>query len=113
LAAGVWDQLLLNKVSCITSNYVLDETATLIARRIGYKFAAQVLRSLYTSSRLEILRPTEEIELRALELFGKYADQKVSFTDCVSFALMQAHHLKRAFSFDRHFDLPGFIRLPF
>lgn len=91
---------------------MLDETANLIGRKIGYKFAAQVIRSLYTSSHLEILRPTQEVELEALDLFGKYADQKMSFTDCTSFALMRANRLSQAFSFDRHFDLPGFIRFP-
>jgi predicted nucleic acid-binding protein len=112
IAAGIWAQLAKNKVPCITSNFVLDETATLIARRAGYNFATQVMRSLYTSSRLEVLRPTQEIELKALDLFGKYADQEVSFTDCTSFVLMHDQRLTEVFSFDRHFDAPGFKRIP-
>ena len=40
------------------------------------------------------------------------ADQEVSFTDCVSFALMREAGIRRAFSFDRHFDLLGFQRSP-
>lgn len=111
-AAKVWSQLLQNKARCITSNFVLDETATLIGRRAGYSFASQVVRSLYTSPRLEILRTTQEIELKALDLFEKYADQKVSFTDCTSFVLMHSHRITQAFTFDRHFDDPGFHRIP-
>jgi predicted nucleic acid-binding protein len=36
----------------------------------------------------------------------------VSFTDCTSFVLMQAHRLTQVFTFDRHFDGPGFSRIP-
>jgi predicted nucleic acid-binding protein len=51
-------------------------------------------------------------ELAALDLFEKLGDQEVSYTDCVSFALMRQAGIGRAFSFDRHFDLLGFERLP-
>ncbi len=47
-------------------------------------------------------------ELQAIELFEKYADQKVSFTDCISFVLMKKAGLNKAFTFDRHFRLAGF-----
>jgi predicted nucleic acid-binding protein len=43
-----------------------------------------------------------------VELFRKFADQKVSFTDCVSFVLMRKQRLTRAFSFDRHYEQAGF-----
>ena len=111
-ATRIWNQLRQNKAHCITSNFVLNETATLIGRRTSYKFASQVVRTLYASPHLEILRVTQEIELKALDLFGKYGDQKVSFTDCTSFSLMQTHRLTQVFCFDRHFDAPGFIRIP-
>ncbi|MGH7198974.1 MAG: type II toxin-antitoxin system VapC family toxin [Planctomycetaceae bacterium] len=55
-----------------------------------------------------MLRPDAEHELEALGLFEKYADQQVSFTDCVSFVLMRRHHVRAAFTFDRHFAFAGF-----
>ena len=97
---------------CFTSNFVLDETFTLLARRTTYAFSAARARSLLTSRLLVVLRPTKDDELAALDLFEKLADQEVSFTDCVSFALMREAGIKRAFSFDRHFDLLGFERSP-
>lgn len=42
------------------------------------------------------------------QLLQKYADQGVSFTDCVSFVLMQKGDIRRVFSFDRHFRIAGF-----
>ena len=87
---------------------MLDETFTLLARRSTYEFAAQRARNLFASESLTILRPDENDELAALEWFQKFADQSVSFTDCVSFVLMDKQRIKRAFSFDRHFKTAGF-----
>ncbi len=44
-----------------------------------------------------------------MDLFEKYADQRVSFTDCISFVLMRRHKIRQVFSFDRHFELAGFV----
>ena len=45
-------------------------------------------------------------------MFAKFADQQVSFTDCVSFVLMRRNRLERAFTFDRHFASAGFEITP-
>jgi len=45
-------------------------------------------------------------------IIRKYADQSVSFTDCVSFALLERHNIKCAISFDRHFAIAGFAVEP-
>jgi hypothetical protein len=103
-----WRTLRNDRRRCFTSNFVLDETITLLARRSTYQFAAERARNLFESTSLSILRPDEHDEFAALELFQKYADQGVSFTDCVSFVLMEKQDIKCAFSFDRHFRLVGF-----
>lgn len=90
-----------------TSNFVLDEAITLISRWAGYRFATERAHAIYNSSALTILRPTVDEEIVALGLLEKLGDQKVSFTDCVSFALMKRHDLRRAFTFDRHFESAG------
>jgi uncharacterized protein len=111
-ALPIWDRIQREKIPCFTSNFVIEETITLLARRSGYAFADRVARVLYASARLEVLRSTRDVEFSALDLFRKYADQEVSFVDCVSFVLMHAHRLTRVFCFDRDFDLPGFSRIP-
>ena len=111
-AVEAWRRLEEHRWRCCTSNFVLDETITLLGRWSSYEFAAARARSLLTSQALEILRPDQSDELEALELFEKMADQAVSFTDCVSFALMRKRRLERAFSFDRHFALAGYTLWP-
>jgi predicted nucleic acid-binding protein len=111
-ALSVWRRIEKGGDRCFTSNFVLDETFTLLARRASYAFAAERARSLLSSRVLVVLRPEKDDELGALDLFEKLADQSVSYTDCVSFALMRRAGIRRAFSFDRHFDLLGFERTP-
>ena len=111
-ALAAWQELRDSPRRCFTSNFVFDETFTLLARRTSYEFAAQRARGLMTSRQLEILRPSHEDESRALDAFEKFADQQVSFTDCVSFVLMKKHRIERAFSFDGHFVLAGFELWP-
>jgi len=39
-------------------------------------------------------------------------DQDFSYTDAVSFVIMKKQKIKKAFSFDKHFQTMGFIGLP-
>ena len=82
VATALWNKIRTTHEHCLTSNFVLDETITLLARRASYLFAAEKARLIYASSALEILRPDSSAELAALDWFEKFADQKVSFTDC-------------------------------
>ncbi len=105
---NLWERLLKAPQKCFTSNFVIDEVLTLLGRRTDNKFAAERARNMLDSNILTILRPSHDVEYEALDLFEKYADQKVSFTDCTSFVLMRKHRITKAFSFDRHFSMAGF-----
>jgi uncharacterized protein len=109
-AQVLWHKISALREPCATSNFVLDETFTLLARRATYAFAAEKARLIYASSALEILRSDSLAERAALIWFEKFADQHVSFTDCVSFALMRVADIQTAFTFDSHFERAGFQR---
>jgi len=111
-AVSVWEKLGSGRENCVTSNFVLDETFTLLGRRAGYGFAVQRAKNIYASQSLTIFRPDRVDEIKALQFFSKYADQHVSFTDCISFVLMKREKINRVFSFDRHFELAGFHVIP-
>lgn len=111
-ALSLWKTLDKNKDKLFTSNFVLDETFTLLGRKAGNQFAAERAKAIVSSEAFTILRPDKSNELEALKFFEKYADQMVSYTDCISFSLMREYKIKRAFTFDKHFDLAGFQTIP-
>ena len=107
-ALEAWAELRTRRRRCMTSNFVLDEALTLLGRRVSYPYAAERAASWWGSDVLAIVRPEERDELAAIELFRKFGDQGVSFTDCVSFALMRRNRVRNAFTFDRSFAAAGF-----
>lgn len=111
-ARGVWNEIHSRRDRLVTSNLIISETYRLIAKRAGHSWATQMVDRIYDSGKIEILRSTGEQELEALSYLRRFVDQGVSFTDTVSFALMRAHGIRRAFTFDRHFDILGFERFP-
>ncbi|HHO55482.1 MAG TPA: PIN domain-containing protein [Trueperaceae bacterium] len=107
-AIRLWNKLETSQQSICTSNFVVDETITLLARKVSYSFAAQKAKLIFSSNILEIIRVDAKLELQAVQLFEKYADQKVSFTDCVSFAIMRQNNIDEVLGFDKHFEYVGF-----
>ena len=96
-----------------TSNYIADEVITLVRNRLGYKVAVEIGQKLWDESIANLIRVTEQDEKKAWEIFVKYHDKTFSFTDCISFALMERVGVTEVFAFDEHFTQYGsFIVLP-
>jgi glutamate synthase domain-containing protein 3 len=55
---------------------------------------------------------TEEDRERAWEIFQKYDDKVLSFTDCTSFAVMKRLEIDTAFAVDHDFQALGYIMVP-
>jgi hypothetical protein len=91
---------------------VINEVLTLLARRTTYAFAAARAKEIYSSGECEILRPTAEDETKAVVYLELYQGQHVSFSDCVSFVLMEREGIRDVFSFDKHFRQAGFVVHP-
>lgn len=107
-AKDLWKKLERSGLPCVTSQFVINEVATLLARWSTPDFAADRVRVLYESRVLSIRRTDAADELAALDLLTKYGDQGIGFTDCTSFVLMRKGKMHRAFTFDRHFRAAGF-----
>jgi len=107
-ARGILARAAQSKARFVTSDYLLDETATLLrARRQGHQSAAffeAVFRS--EACRIEWMNPERFEETR--RFFIKHQDQAWSFTDCFSFYLMRSLSLRDALSSDEHFRHAGF-----
>ena len=72
----------------------------------------RVSTTLTFTRRRGVVRVDETHEALAWQIFEQYADQQFSYTDCTSFAVMQALNLSEAFTADRHFAIMGFTLVP-
>jgi len=98
-AYQAWEQVQNQRRVVVTSHHVIDELATLLARRTDYGFSARKIGQIYASQLVLIERSSATDEQTALAFFQKYADQKVSFTDCISFAMMMRLQIQQVFTF--------------
>ena len=96
----------------VTSNFILDETLTLVRMKLGHETAVRFGHQIRESRIVEVIHITEALEERAWQIFQKYSDKKYSFTDCTSFAVMEGLSVWDAFTFDRHFGAHGFVMHP-
>jgi predicted nucleic acid-binding protein len=101
-----------NASALLTTNYIFDETVTLLGMKLGWTVAAEFGRRLKESTSLLWVNVTPQDEARAWEIFLQYDDQDFSFTDCVSFAVMQRLGIEAAFAFDEHFSTMRFQQVP-
>ena len=96
----------------VTTDYVLDETMTLLQSKKGLEAAVTFIDKIKRSKSIRIFWVSESIFDKALVIFRKTADSHWSFTDCTSFALMKDLTITEAFTLDSHFKQAGFHKLP-
>jgi len=101
LVASIIEEALQQRRPIVVTTFIIAETHALILRRLGRNIAANWLRQAYDS--LIIIRPTEEDERRACEIIFGYSDRDFSFTDAISFAVMERLGTTFALSLDEHF----------
>jgi hypothetical protein len=111
-AAGARDAALEAGTTLVTTDFVLDETLTLMRLRLGLAAARRWWRQIEETRRLR----WEWIEAqrfdKARALFFQYGDKPFSLTDCTSFVVMRELRLLQALTTDRHFRQMGFQVLP-
>ena len=96
----------------ITTDFVVDETLTLIRFRLGLDAADAWWQQIDRSARLRWERIESDRFERARHLFFQYRDKDFSFTDCTSVAIMRELKLTQVITTDRHFHQLGFQMLP-
>lgn len=106
-AKGIWAKIQEEKVLTVTSNYILDESFTLLKKRNGHQVVKKFRDDLAISKNIAVIRVIQDDEAKAWNWFLKDWSN-LSFTDCVSFAVMQRLEMKRVATFDRHFAKAGF-----
>ena len=95
----------------MTTDYIVDETLTLLrargeesrALRMGEEFFSGTLATLYYLTEADIHL--------AWEIFHRFSDKKWSFTDCASKVILDKLNLKYDFAFDHHFRQFGTVNV--
>ena len=86
-----------------TTDYVYDETMTLVMVRTGNKNVAKDISDVMLSPRIEMMLIDDTVLNKARELFFRLFDKRISFTDATTMAVMQQEHIGKIITFDSHF----------
>ena len=100
--------LLASGAHYVTSNFVLDETYTLLRLRAGHHIALELGEEIAQSRLLTVIHVSETLESEAWLIFKRYNDKEFSFTDCTSFGIMRQRNIYEAFTNDHHFEQVGY-----
>ena len=92
----------------VTTDYILDETATLLRARGLTKLLTGFFRLAEESHALSVEWISPGRFSAARKFMLKHLDQEFSFTDCVSFVVMKELRLTDALATDGHFRVAGF-----
>jgi predicted nucleic acid-binding protein len=89
------------------TNYVEAEAHALLVRKLGRALARQWL----LAGGLPVVRALPLEEQRAREILARHTDKDWTLCDAISFAMLDARHIARAFTFDHHFRQYGRIHV--
>jgi len=92
----------------LTTDYIVDESATLLLVRHCHAAAVDLLQSVRNSESLRFEWTTSDRFHAAADFFARHEDKEWSFTDCVSFTLMHELGISDSFTTDHHFRQAGF-----
>ncbi len=92
----------------VTTDYILDETATLLKAR-GYRHLTGLfLETVFLAAACQVVWMDPDHFEQTQQFFLKHQDQDWSFTDCFSFWVMRRLGIRAALTTDGHFRQAGF-----
>jgi len=101
-----------NNTPLITTNFIFDETSTLLMSRLNWDIACKFGEKLKDSKFVSLASITDDDEIIAWEIFREYKEAGFSYTDCTSYAFMGRLKIDTAFTFDAHFKTMKFKVVP-
>lgn len=111
-ADAAFRAVLAGGIRLVTTNLIVAEVHRLLLHRAGIRPAAAFLERLDRGPRLTLAYPTAEHHAAARAWLARLADQRITYTDAVSFAVMASSRCDAALSFDHDFVLAGFALWP-
>jgi predicted nucleic acid-binding protein len=93
------------------TNCTIIETHRRILQGLGIGKGVVFLDYIYSSG-ISVVRAQVEDEDQAKDYIHRYKDQDLTYYDAISFAVMKRMGIGSAFTFDRHFTILGFNKIP-
>ena len=106
-AVAVARQIVADRRPSFITNYIEVEAHALLLRKLGRSIAREWL----LTGGLSVVRAMPHDEQRAKELLARYSDKDWTLCDAVSFAVLDARRVRRAFTFDHHFRQYGRLEI--
>ena len=106
-AASSWMRQ--NTQPLLTTDYVVDETLTLLRMRKEAERAIFLGEAFFSGKLATVYYLTEEDIQQTWQVFRQFSDKNWSFTDCSSKVIIERHKLTQAFAFDHHFRQFGSV----
>ena len=107
-AEALFRQVVARRSRLLTTNLVLGEVHRFLLFRAGIQPAARALDRIEASPLVSIEFATAAHHQKARAWLTRLADQRISYTDAVSFAVAEATRCQAVMSFDHDFVLAGF-----
>jgi len=98
-----------NAEPLFTTDYIVDETLTLLRARGELTRAIRLGEQFFSVALARVSVLTEDDIRNTWEVFRKFSDKDWSFTDCSSRVVKEKLGITRAFCFDHHFVQFGSI----
>ncbi|HMD67885.1 MAG TPA: PIN domain-containing protein [Chitinivibrionales bacterium] len=95
----------------VTTDYVIDETATLLKVRGFGHIVSNLFDGILSSRACRLDWMDQEHFNSTKAFFLKHRDHEWSFTDCFSFIIMRSYGIRNALTKDVHFKEAGFLPL--
>lgn len=93
----------------VTSNFVVNETITVVSQRIGKSNAVRFADYLYFGDHnIKVITVDRDVEERALEVLKRTKSKNISFCDCTIYAIMNRYGMSALASFDKHMQKGSF-----
>jgi uncharacterized protein len=96
------------KHNMVTTNLILAELHRLLLHRAGIRAAAVALERIEASPLVRIEFPGAVHHESAKSWIRKLYEHPISYTDAVSFAVMEISGYTEALAYDHHFHIAGF-----
>lgn len=98
-----YQQIVSQNVRIITSNWTLYEALSIIKDKIGYAHALSLWNLVKRFSLITLVKITDDIETKGVNLFFRYRDKTWGVVDCTSLIVMEQTGCLNALAYDRHF----------